>query len=200
MNGFLPRLLAATLIALAALAAAQPLEVAGVRFAPVVRVGNEALQLNGAGIRTWLFFKIYAAGLYVPQRADNADALLAQRGARRVAITMLRSVDAHFVVTSLIDGMRNNHTEAQFAGFKTQIDFLFMSLNAVGEVRKGDVIYLDYLPGVGTRVMLNGQARGSVIAGEDFFTAMLRVWLGGKPVDAELKKGLIGRPDAGYPM
>jgi hypothetical protein len=39
---------------------------------------------------------------------------------------------------------------------------------------------------------VNGQARGTAIPGEDFYTAVLRVWLGEKPADSGLKKGLVG--------
>jgi len=41
-------------------------------------------------------------------------------------------------------------------------------------------------------VLVNGQPRGNAIPGEDFFTAVLRVWIGDKPVDADLKKGMVG--------
>jgi hypothetical protein len=54
------------------------------------------------------------------------------------------------------------------------------------------VIHLDFVPGTGTRVIVNGQPRGSVIPGDDFFTSVLRIWIGDKPADADLKKGLIG--------
>jgi hypothetical protein len=91
---------------------------------------------------------------------------------------------------ALNDGLRNNHTEAQVAGFKSQIDALNANLKAVGEAKKGDVIHFEFVPDSGTRVTVNGQPRGSVIPGEDFFTAVLRIWIGDKPVDGDLKKGL----------
>ena len=76
------------------------------------------------------------------------------------------------------------------AALKSQTDTLNANLKAVGEARKGDVIHFKYLPESGTRVTVNGQARGTAIPGEDFFTAVMRVWIGGKPVDGDLKKGL----------
>ena len=51
----------------------------GVEFQPTARVGGQVLQLNGAGLRTRAFFKVYAAGLYVPQKAHSAAVLLGQR-------------------------------------------------------------------------------------------------------------------------
>lgn len=185
--------LAAVLLAFAAAGAwAQALEVEGVKLEATSQVGASTLQLNGAGVRTKVFFKVYVAGLYLPQKATSSAQLLAQKGARRVAITMLRDVDAQSFASALNDGLRDNHTEAQFAAMKPQIDALNANLKAVGEAKKGDVIHFEFLPDAGTQVTVNGKMKGSVIAGDDFFTAVLRIWLGEKPVDASLKKGLIG--------
>ncbi len=193
MSSLMQRLLAGFVVALAAVAAsAQPIEVEGVKLEPSAQVGATTLQLNGAGLRTKVFFKVYVAGLYVPQKASSAAQLLAQKGARRVTIVMLRNVDAESFAKALNEGLRDNHTEAQFAAMKPQIDALNANLVAVGEAKKGDVIHFEFVPDTGTRVTVNGQARGSVIAGEDFFTSVLRIWLGEKPVDGNLKKGLIG--------
>ncbi|MDP1693556.1 MAG: chalcone isomerase family protein [Burkholderiaceae bacterium] len=193
MNGVVGRLIAAVTLAIAATgASAQTVEVEGVKLDPTVQVGGTALLLNGAGVRTRAIFKVYVAGLYVPQKAGNAGALLSQKGARRVAITMLRNVDADTFANALIEGLQKNHSEAQIVGFKAQIDTLSANLKAAGEAKKGDMIHLDYLPDAGTRVIVNGQPRGSAIAGEDFYTAVLRIWLGEKPADGDLKKGLLG--------
>ena len=56
--------------------------------------------------------------------------------------------------------------------------------------KKGDVILIDFLPESGTVVSVNGAARGKPIPGEDFYRALLRIWLGDKPVDGDLKKAL----------
>lgn len=193
MNNSMARLVAGVVLALAVAGAlAQPVELEGVKLEPAVQVGATTLQLNGAGVRTRVIFKVYVAGLYVPQKAGDAATLLTQKGARRMAIVMLRNVDAETFAAALNDGLRSNHTEAQFVAMKAQIDALNANLKAVGEVKKGDVINFEFVPDAGTRVTVNGQVRGSVIPGEDFFTSVLRIWIGDKPVDGSLKKGLVG--------
>ncbi len=190
------RLLAALsvtgLASLSAGARAQTVELEGVKLEPTVQVGGAALQLNGAGIRTRAIFKVYVAGLYVPQKANSAQALLAQKGPRRMVIAMLRNVDADSFSGALNEGLKANLSEQQFAGFKPQIDALNANLKAVGEAKKGDVIHFEFTPEAGTRVTVNGQLRGSAIPGDEFFAAVLRIWIGDKPVDASLKKGLVG--------
>lgn len=193
MNHKTVRRLTALALTLAALgAAAQPAELEGVKLEPSAQVAGTALQLNGAGLRTRAIFKVYVAALYVPHKSGDAATLLAQKGARRVTLTMLRNVDADSFAGALNDGLKANHSEAQLAGWKAQIDALNASLKAVGEARKGDVIQIEFAPDTGTRVSVNGQPRGAAIPGEDFLTALLRIWLGDKPADSGLKKGLLG--------
>lgn len=164
----------------------------GVKFEPTVQVAGQSLTLNGVGLRTRAIFKVYAAGLYVPQKASDPSALLAQKGPRRVQIGMLRSVDAETFAGSLNEGLKNNLTDVQFNALKSQIEMLNANLKALGEAKKGDSILFEFAPEAGTRIIVNGQPKGNAIAGEEFFGAVLRVWLGDKPADAGLKKGLLG--------
>jgi hypothetical protein len=188
------RLGAAMLVALFASAGAQAqvVEREGVKFEPTVQLGGAALQLNGVGVRTRAIFKVYVAGLYLPQKSGDAAGALAQKGPRRMALTMLRNVDADTFAGALNEGLQNNLTAAQLAGFKPQIEALNAALKSGGEAKKGDVIHIEYVPDSGTRVTVNGQAHGAPIPGEDFYSAVLRIWLGDKPVDGDLKKGLLG--------
>jgi len=79
-------------------------------------------------------------------------------------------------------------------GAVARIEELLAIMNALVEAKKGDAILLDFLPDSGTRVVVNGQPRGKPIAGDDFYRALLRIWLGDKPVDGDLKKGMLGQP------
>jgi hypothetical protein len=179
-------------VAIGAGVAAQPVEREGVKLEPTAQVGGAALQLNGAGVRTRAIFKVYVAGLYVPAKSNSAATLLTQQGPRRMQLTMLRNLDADSFAGALNDGLKNNHTEAQLAAFKPQIDALNAAVKAVDEVKKGDVVSIEFAPDTGTRILLNGQPKGPAMPGEDFYAAVLRIWLGDKPADADLKKGLLG--------
>jgi hypothetical protein len=173
-------------------AVAQPVTVEGVKFEPTTTVGGQSLVLNGAGLRTRAFFKVYAAGLYVPRKSSDAATLLAQTGPRGIVIGMLRDVDATTFASSLLDGLKANHSEEQLAAIKAQVDQLQATLKGIGEAKKGDSIQLDWVPDSGTRIVVNGQPRGEPIAGVVFFNALLRVWLGEKPADSSLKKAMLG--------
>ena len=183
---------AMAVLASAALASAEPVEIEGVRFAPSAQVGGQTLVLNGAGLRTRAFFKVYAAGLYVPQAARTPAALLAQTGPRRVVISMLREVDADQFVTAFTGGLEDNNSEAQRAALASQIAAFQANLKGLGVVHQGDVLHFEYTPETGTRILRAGQPQGAAIPGAEFFTAVLRVWLGEHPVDAGLKRGFLG--------
>jgi hypothetical protein len=167
----------------------QAAEVAGVKFDEQARVENAQLALTGAGVRKRLFFQVYAIGLYVQDRKGDP---LAQGGAKRVAIHMLRDVDAGTFTQALIDGMRPNHDEATMKALEPRIAQLSATMAQMQEAKKGMAITLDWLPAAGTQMTVNGKAAGALIAGEDFYRALLRIWLGDKPVQDDLKKALLG--------
>lgn len=166
------------------------LEVAGVNVADKARVGADELVLNGAGIRTRVFFKVYVGALYLAEKKSGAAEALAQKGAKRVALAMLRDLSAEQLDEAFEKGIDANNSAAEVAAMKPRIAEL---LALFTDAKKGDVILLDFLPESGTVVNVNGQARGKAIPGDDFYRALLRIWLGDEPVDSDLKKGMLGQ-------
>lgn len=168
-------------------------EVAGIRFEDKASLGDKELVLNGAGVRTRFVVKVYAMGLYVPEKKGAAADLIAAPGAKRAHIVLLRDLGAQQFVDALNEGLRKNHGEAELAKLKPQIDEFAQNMLSIKEAKKGDVILIDYQPESGTRLTVAGQPRGKDIAGEDLYRALLRVWLGDKPADDDLKAGLLGQ-------
>lgn len=186
-------LLGLVLLAVANAAFAQAILVEGVKFEPSATVGGQNIVLNGAGLRSRLFIKVYAAGVYVPQKSNDPAVLLGQSGTRRILIGMLRDVGAETFANSLLESLAANHSEKQMAEFKPQIDQLLTAIRSVGEAKKGDTIQLDYTSDVGTRMAVNGKPLGEPVAGgAAFFNALLRIWIGDKPADTSLKKAMLG--------
>jgi hypothetical protein len=167
----------------------QAAEVAGVKFDERVRIADTELALTGAGLRQRFIFDVYAMGLYV--RDAKADPVM-QPGAKRIAIHMLRNVDADTFTQALVDGMRPNHDAATMKALEPRIGELSAVMASLKEAKKGMAITLDWLPAAGTQMTVNGKPAGAAIAGEDFYQALLRIWLGPKPVQDDLKKALLG--------
>ena len=169
-------------------------ELEGVTLEEHIRVDGQELQLNGMALRTrYVFVKVYVAGLYLPQRARAAREVIDGRGARRIVLVMMREADAQQFVESIDAAMRANNTEAQIAAVKAQTDALMAMIRAVGQAKKGMRIVLDYEPSAGgTTLFVDGVAQGGPMAGEAFYRALLRIWLGDDPVQQDLKEALLG--------
>lgn len=183
-------LLASAVLSTGAMAA----ELGGVRLDDRTRISaaGPELVLNGAGVRKRLVFSVYVAGLYLTEKKTSAADVIALSGPKRVVITMTRDLSAQQFTDALSEGLRNNSTPAEQDAVKSRMDVLFGVMNALKETKKGDVLLLDYVPETGIQVSVNGQPQGKAIAGEDFQRALLRIWLGDKPADADLKKGMLG--------
>ena len=163
-------------------------EVAGVKFEERVRVAESDLALKGAGLRRRVFFQVYAIALYVPDR--KADALT-QPGPKRVLIHMLRDVGADTFTQALAEGITANHAESEAKALEPRVRELAAAIATIGEAKKGMSIALDWT-GKATQLVVDGKAVAAPIAGEDFYRALLRIWLGDKPVQDDLKQALSG--------
>lgn len=185
----LVRLTAIAVLTLFAGSVALAAEVGGIKLDDKVSIDGHELVLNGAGMRIKVFLKIYAIGLYLPQPAKDVPAVFA-KAPRRIQMNMLRALSADQIVDALLDTMQDNNTQAELAAVKAQTDQLASLIRAFKEVKEKDIITLDYVDG-GTRLGWNGKSYGTV-PGEPFNQALSKIWLGEKPVQADLKKALLG--------
>lgn len=166
-------------------------EIEGVKIPDRVTLGKADLVLNGAGVRTRAFFRVYVGALYLMQKSNSAQAVFSDAGAKRIAMHMLRDLTAEQLFSALNDGLKANHAPGELAKLEQQVKQLEAIFNAVKAAKTGDVILLDYVPEAGTRVTVNADGKGT-IPGEDFNRALLRVWLGDQPADGALKKAMLG--------
>jgi len=176
-------------MALALSWAAGAAEVSGVKLEDKLGLGGKDLVLNGAGIRTKVVFKVYVCSLYLPSKAADLAGVLAAQP-RRVQLNLLRDLSADDLAGALADGIKDTNSAEQVAAVKPQTDQLLSIMKSVGQAKTGDVVTMDFV-GSETRVGFNGQSKGT-IAGEPFNAALMRIWLADKPVQADLKKALLG--------
>jgi Chalcone isomerase-like len=192
-NIFSKFVLAALFSALTLTAAfsAQALELKGVKVNETAQVGGNALVLNGAGVRTKMVFKVYVAALYLTQKQGSADSVLSDTGNKRVSMHFLRELSAEKLLHALDEGFEANNSAAEMTAIDSQMKAFRAMMTSAKAVKENDVILLDYA-GQNTTVNLNGKALGTV-EGAAFNQALLRVWLGKEPVDASLKKAMLGQ-------
>lgn len=189
----LQRMLACALIACALNPPAAAAEVGGIRFDDTSKVAGKDLKLNGAGVRIKFVFRVYAAGLYLPERKNTAAEIIALPGPRRVQLVMLRDVSSEDFHEAFMKGLHHNIDPAEMAKIinqTTQLGDMFSQLPA--GLKKGDVLHLDWIPGIGTECELNGKKIGEAVPDMTFYNALLKIWIGDKPVDNTLKPALLG--------
>jgi hypothetical protein len=169
---------------------ASAMKIAGVDVPQSVTVGNKALVLNGAGIRKKIIIKVYVGSLYLEAKQKEVGKVLADLGAKSIVMNFLyKEVSRKRTIDGWNKGFDSNHSTKELIPLKKRID-QFNSLFTT--VYEGDEIRLDYLPGKGTQVIINGTLRGTV-SGEDFHQAVMKIWLGAKPADKKLKKAMLGK-------
>ena len=167
------------------------MEVSGVKLADSIRLGSRDLVLNGAGLRTKFFFRVYVAALYLAEKTHVAEVALDQPGEKRIELHILRELSDDKMLHAFSEVMTANHTPAEMQALEPQLRELTAIFHAVGEVREGDVVALDYLPDYGTRIIVNGALKGN-IPGEVFNRALFKIWLGDKPAQPDLKQKMLG--------
>jgi hypothetical protein len=171
---------------------AQAGELAGVKMPDTMEVGGKTLKLNGMGLRKKSIIKVYVGGLYVESPSKDGAALVAADAPKAMRMQFMRGVDKDKVADGFRDGFEAN-TKDKAAIQKANVDKF---LAALPDMKEGDVITYEYLPGKGTTVRSHpagGAPRDLVmIEGKDFAEVLFMVWLGPKPPSEDLKKGLLG--------
>jgi len=183
---------AAVLLASATGHAFAATEVAGVKFEDSANVGGQALKLNGAGIRTKVIFKVYALGLYLPEKKTSTAEVLASQGPRRVQIVSMRDLSSEDFGDAFMKGLNANTDQAERTRLLPQTKAFGEMFGAIPGLKKGDVLIVDWIPGVGTQCQLNGKKIGETVPDLAFYNAILRIWIGDNPADSSLKPKLLG--------
>ncbi len=161
-------------------------ELAGVTLPDTATVGGQSLVLNGIGLREKYFIDVYVGGLYLPSRTTSGSTAIDEAGPKRIVM--------HFIYKQVTrEQMAETFTEglAKVEGGEALTARMQKLEGLLTDVHKGDEVVLDYVPGTGTVLSINGTTKGT-IEGEDFMKAIWAIYVGPNPANAKLKKGMLG--------
>ena len=185
------------------LRAAHAVEIEGVKIDDkvVLSSGGAALVLNGAGVRhKFAFLKVYIGSLYLTQKKTDRETIFADPGPKRVSMHILSDeVTARELIASMNNALAANLVPHELALLEKRIRDLNNMMSAIKVIKRGSIVHLDYIPGTGTRITVNGEEK-LTIPGEDFFPAMLHIWIGAKPVDGRLRDAMLGGATGGFKL
>lgn len=169
---------------------AYAIEIEGVEIPETASAADSKtlLVLNGAGLREKFFIDVYIGALYLQAKTPDARAILSDDGPASVHMYILHSkISKKKITNGWTDGLDANLSDSELQTLQPRLDE-FNQLFTV--LKKGDVLRIDYSPDKGTEVRINGEWRGAV-EGNDFFRALLKIWIGPKPISKSLKQDML---------
>ena len=175
------------------LSAAADVTLAGVKYEEATDVRGSKLLLNGAGIRYKGPFKGYTAGLYLPKKAGTTEDVLAMPGAKRMYVVMLRDFDSAEFGKLFVRGVEDNMDRNAMAKLIPGLMRMSQIFSEHKSLHSGDEFTIDWIPGTGTIVTVRGVPQGQPFKEQEFFNALMRIWLGPVPADWKLKDSLLGK-------
>ncbi|HYA24046.1 MAG TPA: chalcone isomerase family protein [Terriglobales bacterium] len=181
-------LLAVLVFAMASTSHLRAGTLAGVTLPDTVQVGGRTLVLNGLGLRKKFVVKVYVAGLYLETKSSDPNAILKADAPKQMVMQFVRSVSKDQMVDAFSESFDNNTPDAKKT-IKTEID---QFLDALEPVKDGEQVVLTYVPGAGTTLAIHGKDK-LTIAVPAFAPVLFSVWLGPKPPNPDVKKGLLGQ-------
>ncbi len=166
-------------------------ELSGVFIDDEFKTANgQTLVLNGIGLREKFWIDAYVGALYLPAKTTDVAEILSRPGPWRVQMDFIyKEISSKQMIETWQEGFENNQNSETLEKLQQRIE-LFYSYFDSG-IKAKEQYAFDYIPQQGVRVTRNGKQLG-LIPGEDFKTALMEIWLGNKPANKKLKKGMLG--------
>lgn len=172
---------------------AAPVDVAGVKVEDTIDLQGTKLQLNGAGVRYKAIFKVYVAALYVGKKVVTPEEFYAATGPKRMSITMLREIDSNELGKAFTKGFEENAPRGEMAKLIPGLIRMGQVFSDQKKLVAGDTFTNDWIPGTGLVITIKGKTQGEPFKEQEFFNALMRIWLGPNPADWKLKEALLGK-------
>jgi Chalcone isomerase-like len=163
----------------------------GQKFEDATVLAGRTLRLNGLGLRGVAWIKAYVTGLYLAAPSQDVPQILAMQGPKRLRMKVMLEAPSQEYTKAFLKGVRRNEPEKVQQALASRLTAFAAQIDSLKTIRAGDVVDMDYLPGVGTQLRLNNKAVGAAIEGEDFYRALLKIYIGDKPADKKMKEGLL---------
>lgn len=182
------KILLAVIISTTAATAQQ--NVGGVVLPAKVTYQEQDLVLNGAGVREKLWIDLYAAGLYLDQKNNNANAIIDSDKPKALKLHIVsKLISSKKMVDAVTEGFENS-TNGNTAPIQKEINTLLGFFRE--DIKKDDIFDLVYVPSKGVVAYKNGEEKG-IIPGKEFKKALFGIWLSNRPADDGLKNSLLGK-------
>ena len=169
-----------------------PAKVKTENFPKQIQVEGVKLSLNGMGTRYKAIFKVYDMGLYTSAKAGTMQEAINAPGAKKLQFIAHREISTNELGRLFFQGIKDNNS----AELNLKHMASAASLSEVASVRSkilpGESFSMEFVPGKGVTFFVMDKAQGSAIGDAEFFSMVLKIWLGNVPADYLLKDALLG--------
>lgn len=166
----------------------QAMEVAGVSIPQTLKLEDSSLELNGAGIRRKFFMDLYVGSLYVETKSSDAAAIINSEHPVAIQLDIISGmITSERMVDTVNEGFEVA-TDGKMDHLRERLNSFLAVFNE--KIETGDQFVMKMVPGKGLSAYKNGKYL-TTVEGNDFGQTLLSIWLGEKPADRKLKKGLL---------
>lgn len=162
-------------------------------FVPTHVVQGTTLSVNGMGTRYRAIFKVYDLALYTQSKVTTPEALLALPGPKRLSFVALRDMPGTDLGLAFIKGLNSNSSPELVQKHTASSTRLIDIFSGKPKLVNGDTFAMEYIPGKGTTFYIQGQPQGAPVGDAEFFSMVLKIWVGPAPADFKLKDALLGQ-------
>ncbi len=160
----------------------------GVQIEGVTVVDGQTLHLNGFGLRTKMFGKVYLSSLYLAKQTAKSAEVLNDPGVKLVRINFLhKRVLKDKFIEGLNDAVIRNTSSL---GGNADLQRFYALFNK--DFIKGEVLDICFSLDGTVRVSRNNQVVGSVVS-KNLQAALLKSFVGLYPIDEAVRAGMLGK-------
>tara|TARA_R110002049_G_scaffold41162_2_gene124365 strand:- start:3268 stop:3831 length:564 start_codon:yes stop_codon:yes gene_type:complete len=164
-------------------------EISGVTPEKTIKVGDQTLTFNGAGLREKFFLDLYVGSLYLEAKSTDSKFIMSANSSMAITLDIVSDlITSEKMIDAINEGFKNS-TNNNTAALSTKIQSFKDAFKE--EIKEGDDFTIYYTKAEGTVVLKNSKKIKS-IEGLDFKRALFGIWLCDEPADEDLKEGMLG--------
>jgi hypothetical protein len=164
---------------------------ADVEPAPHIIIDGETLTLNGSGSRNKYFMQMYIGSLYLSAGTNDAQWVIAADTNMAIVLDITSGlITSEKMAKAVVEGFENALGDGYEAMEPRINDFLGSFSEKISD---GDRFVLGWNRSRQSVVIRKNGVEINVVEGLDFKQALFAIWLGERPAEKKLKRGMLGR-------
>jgi len=158
-------------------------------FPPTITIEDRTLALNGVGHRTYLWYRVITAGLYLEQPTQDPRVVIESEQIKSLHEYFRPArVYASWIRRGVVKLLTEHNPEGLVKQHREDIDRFASWFD--GDAHTGTKAVITYIPGTGLTLEYDGVVKGTIAGGE--FARMYFRSIFGEDADKRAKQALLG--------